>query len=182
MTANQIQVTEGSGKSVATTTIGGVDFQNVIVAGSVLGSFTAPSGSIMAVNMPSPSMVAIQTAGSILSVSQQASIISLNAPLANWATYANSVVSASMITLVTAPTNFFYLTSLQISNTGATSANLTISSGGTVLAYAAAPNGGGGNITIPNGLKSLQASAINVQPSASSSIIYVSGQGFTSNT
>lgn len=49
MVANQIAVTEGSGKNVATTTVGGVDFQNVIVAGSVLSINSGGSSSVVGV-------------------------------------------------------------------------------------------------------------------------------------
>ena len=52
MSLNQVQITEGSGKSIATSTIGGLDYQQVIVYSgnvSVAGTYTTPDNFVSGV-------------------------------------------------------------------------------------------------------------------------------------
>lgn len=112
-------------------------------------------------------------------------VITGNAPITNWIRGDGSVVSANVTTSLIAAQGasvFGYLTSAQISNTGATTANITFLSAGSVLGYGIAPTGGGAIISIPNALKSQPNTSIDFKSSAASSIIFVSGQGFSSKT
>ncbi len=226
MTANQIAVTEGSGKNVATTTVGGVDFQNVIVAGSVLtisgtssvsgtvgasiigqlpagvqviGSVVAlqgtnpwvvnmpsPSvvsyqlaGSIMAVNMPSSSVISYQLAGSIMS-GQVTSIIGAITPYAQPNAYVAQTTSiitiSTAVSVLGAPGSNLrnYITNILVTNGSATAAFVTIKdSGASVLAsgYAAA-SGGGFSSSFPVPLRQWTTNAsVDVVSSAQASIV-----------
>lgn len=109
-----------------------------------------------------------------------------NAPITKWVSGTTSTVSGSAavasVALIAAQGSsiFTYLTSAQIYNSGATSALITFTSGGSILGYGQAPTGGGGNMYMPNAMKSRPNASIDISASAASSVISVSGQGFIS--
>lgn len=115
-------------------------------------------------------------------------VITANAPITKWISGTTSTVSGSAavasVALIPAQgaSIFTYLTSAQIYNSGATSALITFTTGGSILGYGQAPTGGGANIMIPNGLKSRPNFTIDVSASAASSVISIAGQGFISKT
>ena len=91
---------------------------------------------------------------------------------------ATGTTSTSLITAVAS--NSIYLTSVQVMNTGTVTSQILLQdgNGGTTLAYAQAPAGGGSNITFPVPIKNTSGNAWYFAAGSASSTIYVSAQGY----
>jgi hypothetical protein len=91
---------------------------------------------------------------------------------------ATGTTTTSLITAVAS--NAIYLTSVQVMNTGTVTSQILLQdgNGGTTLAYAQAPAGGGANITFPVPIKNTVGNAWYFAAGSASSTIYISAQGY----
>jgi hypothetical protein len=135
MTANIVSVTEGSGKNVATETVGSTDFQRIEVVG--LGG-----ASVLGVNPDSSIQVSV-----LGTVAITGSVLALISPRASLVSGVTSIISSTSQTsvLATAPGGQRnYVTHILVTNAAATGAFVDIMDGPTVVysGYAAASGGG----------------------------------------
>jgi len=88
--------------------------------------------------------------------------------------------TASTLCLGGTASNSTYLTSVQVMNTGSTTTVVSLQdgSGGTTLAYAQAPAGGGSNITFPVPIKNTSGNGWYFATANASTTVYVSAQGY----
>ena len=103
---------------------------------------------------------------------------SINQQFVKGSASATGTTSTSLITAVAS--NSIYLTSVQVMNTGTVTSQILLQdgNGGTTLAYAQAPAGGGSNITFPVPIKNTSGNAWYFAAGSASSTIYVSAQGY----
>jgi hypothetical protein len=173
MTANIVSVTEGSGKNVATETVGSTDFQRIEVVG--LGG-----ASVLSVDANGAAKVAASitgtvpvTQGGIFTIS--GSVLTLRAPVASLVSGVTSVVTSTSQTsvLATAPgAQRNYITHVLVTNAAATGAFVDLMDGPNVIysGYAAA-SGGGFSASFPVPLKQTNlATSIDMKASAQASI------------
>jgi len=102
----------------------------------------------------------------------------INQNFQNGTASATGTTSTSLISAVAS--NSIYLTSVQVMNTGATTAQILLQdgSGGTTKAVVQAPAGGGSNITFPVPIKNTSGNAWYFAAGSASTTIYVSAQGY----
>ena len=103
---------------------------------------------------------------------------SINQQFVKGSASATGTTSTSLISAVAS--NSIYLTSVQVMNTGTVTSQILLQdgSGGSTLAYAQAPAGGGANITFPVPIKNTSGNAWYFAAGSSSTTIYVSAQGY----
>lgn len=194
MTANQIQVTEGSGKSVATTTLGGVDFQNVIVAGSILSVHSGGSSSVVGVvsvssivgSLPAgTAMIGGITSivgslpGGVALIGGITSIIGAVTPYAQPVSYVfgvSSIISKTTAdSVLSAPGASLrnFVTQITVTNGSATATHVLIKDSGAGVMHAgyAAASGGGFSASFPVPLRqATQNASVDIVSSAQASI------------
>lgn len=145
MTANQVNITEGSGKSVATETVGGLDFQKVEIYGGGGASVLAvqANGSIPVSILGTVPITGTLTSSFVLPSSMVSAVTSI-------------VTSTSQTSvLTTAPSaQRNYISQITVTNGSATGTFVDIMDGPNVIfsGYAAA-SGGGFSAAFPTPLK-----------------------------
>lgn len=189
--SNFIQVTEGSGKNVATDTVATIDYQQIKLVdgrtGSIVGMVVNGDGSLNAsiVGRPSVSgtLNVIQTGTWVSSV--VGGPISLYAPSASLVSGVTSIITSTSQTsvLTTAPgAQRNYVTQILVTNAATTATFVDIMDGPNVLysGYAAA-NGGGFSATFPAPLKQANTiTSLDTKVRTQASVI-VAISGFTAS-
>lgn len=185
MTANQVQVTEGTGKSVGTETVGTVDYQRVEIVGaggsSVLS--VAPDGSIKA------SIIGVlSVTGSVFgfqggSRTISGSVLAVFAPVASLVSGVTSIMtltSASSLLAAAPGAQRNYVSQILVTNAAAVGTFVDIMDGANVIysGYAAA-SGGGWSATFQTPLKQPTSSAVLETKARTQASVIVSATGYT---
>lgn len=165
----------------------------VVQTASILGTYaedathTSGNPGIFTLGVRNDSMSSITSADGEYSPITTGSIgetIVANSPITKWFQTQTSVMYGTSVQAL-APQGssvFTYVTGVQVVNNSANQSLVKFTGGlGSVLAWTIAPANGGSNITFPNGLKTGANSGFSASISGISSI-YVSAQGFISNT
>ena len=174
MTANQVQITEGSGKSIATSTIGGLDYQQVIIYG---GNVSVLSAGVA--NQSVSGMVGASVIGTVpvtQSGAFSSSVYGTYTTPDNFVSGVTSViVTTSSVLVLSAPSGTArnYVTHIMATNGGSQGTYVNIVDGGQVIyaGYAAA-SGGGFSATLPTPLKQpTSVQALYAATTATSSVV-----------
>jgi hypothetical protein len=173
MTINQVQISEGSGKSIATSTIGGLDYQQVIIYGGNV--------SVLSAGIANQSVSG--TVGASIIGSVPVTLGNLSASVYGTYTTPNNFVSGVTSVIVTTSsvqalaspggTARNYITHIMATNGGAVGTYVNIVDGGQVIyaGYAAA-SGGGFSATLPTPLKQpTSVQALYAATTATSSVV-----------
>lgn len=163
-----------------------------VVIQSVVGTFaedaahTSGDAGLFSLAVRNDTMASITSADldySPRTVGPAGETLTANAPLTKWVQGVASCFTGVIQPIVAAQGSsvFTYITSGQVANASANNVYLTISSGGTTVAYLPVPANSGALPIMPNAWKGLSNAAISASVSGVASV-FLSFQGFISKT